>query len=298
MKNLKEKQLLVNLAKTLGQKADEEIVKELREFDRIKTEARKSVSKDPMSYILEAARKLNEEPKMDTPEYPLPPSLDELREMLKDIPELKPEDRIEVLEGEEEWASKAIDESEETLIEKSVKIISEAPKDSFQQPDPPAVPADIQAITGKLKQLEQWVGKISMAGPGSGEVKLRFLDDVARETIADGRWLKYDGSRKKFVFDEINPYEVVYNTTEVTTSTYTVEDNDYYIGVNYAGPATITLPSTANSGRVLVIKDEDGDAETNPITVQGTVDNDAGGFIIQINNGAIQLIYRNGWRIV
>ena len=49
---------------------------------------------------------------------------------------------------------------------------------------------------------------------------------------------------------------------------------------------------------MLIIKDEDGDAEINPITVQGTVDNDAGGFIIQINNGAIQLLYRNGWRIV
>jgi hypothetical protein len=49
---------------------------------------------------------------------------------------------------------------------------------------------------------------------------------------------------------------------------------------------------------MLIIKDEDGDAETNPITVQGTVDNDVGGFIIQINNGGIQLLYRNGWRIV
>jgi len=38
---------------------------------------------------------------------------------------------------------------------------------------------------------------------------------------------------------------------------------------------------------MLIIKDEDG-----------TVDNDPGGFIIQINNGGVQLIYRNGWRIV
>lgn len=49
---------------------------------------------------------------------------------------------------------------------------------------------------------------------------------------------------------------------------------------------------------MLIIKDEDGDAETHPITVQGLVDNDPDGFIIQINNGAVQLIYRNGWRIV
>jgi hypothetical protein len=169
---------------------------------------------------------------------------------------------------------------------------------SFQQPDPDLVSKDVDAIRNKIKFLEQAIGKIAAAGPGSGEVNLRWLDDVARETISDGRWLKYDDSRKKFVFDEINPYEVVYNTTQVTTPTYTVDENDYYIGVDYAGPVTITLPTSANSGRMLIIKDEDGDAEINPITVLGNVDNDAGGFIIQINNGAIQLIYRNGWRIV
>jgi hypothetical protein len=169
---------------------------------------------------------------------------------------------------------------------------------SFQQPNPDLVDKNMEAIQAKMKFLEQAIGRIAAAGPGGGEVNLRWLDDVARETISDGRWLKYDDSRKKFVFDEINPYEVVYNTTQVTTPTYTVDDNDYYIGVDYAGPVTITLPTSANSGRMLIIKDEDGDAEINPITVLGNVDNDAGGFIIQINNGAIQLIYRNGWRIV
>ena len=168
----------------------------------------------------------------------------------------------------------------------------------FEVPEVDESQREFQLINNKIKFLEQWIGKINNAGPGGGEVNLRYLDDVARETIADGRWLKYDAASKKFVFDEINPFEVVENTTEVTTSTYTVTPTDFYIGVNYAGPVTITLPASANSGRMLIIKDEDGDAETNPITVLGTVDNDAGGFIIQINNGAIQLLYRNGWRIV
>lgn len=169
---------------------------------------------------------------------------------------------------------------------------------SFQQPNPDKVAPELKAITDKIKFLEQAIGRIAAHGPGSGEVNLRWLDDVKRDTISDGRWLKYSEADKKFVFDDINPYEVVYNTTVVTTPTYTVNDTDYYIGVDYAGPVTITLPASANSGRMIIIKDEDGDAETNPITVQGTVDNDAGGFIIQINNGAIQLIYRSGWRIV
>lgn len=171
---------------------------------------------------------------------------------------------------------------------------------SFQQPDPKLVDPNFQAVQNKLKFLEQAIGRIAATGPGGGEVNLRWLDDVARETIADGRWLKYDGERKKFVFDEINPFQVVNNTTEVTSTYYEVQEDDYYIGVNNtSAPVTIVLPVTTNSGRTIIIKDEDGDAETHPITVQGLVDNDPEGFIIQINNGAVQLIFRGGcWRIV
>ena len=82
---------------------------------------------------------------------------------------------------------------------------------SFQQPDPDKVDPTIKAIQEKMKFLEQAIGRIAATGPGGGEVNLRWLDDVKRDTISDGRWLKYDGSLKKFVFDEINPYEVVYN---------------------------------------------------------------------------------------
>ena len=200
--------------------------------------------------------------------------------------------------------------AEETLNETEIRTPKERIEDTnsdvnkyltgktFQQPNPDLVSKDIDAIRQKMKFLEQAIGRIAATGPGGGEVNLRWLDDVKRETISDGRWLKYSEADKKFVFDDINPYEVVYNTTEVTTPTYTVNDTDYYIGVNYNGPVTITLPTSADSGRMIIIKDEDGDAEINPITVLGNVDNDAGGFIIQINNGAIQLIYRNGWRIV
>ena len=169
---------------------------------------------------------------------------------------------------------------------------------SFQQPDVPRVDPTIKAVQDKLKFLEQWVGKISVAGPGGGEVNLRWLDDVYRPSIYDGRYLRYNDALKKFEFAEVNPHDITYTTTLVTTPTYTVNDQDYYIGVDYAGSVTIALPTTPSSGRMLIIKDESGDAENNPSTVLGNVDNDVGGFIIQINNGAIQMIYRNGWRIV
>jgi hypothetical protein len=171
-------------------------------------------------------------------------------------------------------------------------------KDSFQQPEPDKVALDLRAVSDKIKFLEQSIGRIAAAGPGSGEVNLRWLDDVDRASIYDMRYMRYNATSKKFEFAEVNPHDIVYTTQAVTTSTYTINDADYYVGVNYAGPTTITLPTSPSSGRMLIIKDESGNAETNPITVVGTVDNDTGGFVIQINNGGVQLLYRNGWRIV
>lgn len=61
----------------------------------------------------------------------------------------------------------------------------------------------------------------------------------------------------------------------------------------------ITIPnSIASPGRRIIIKDESGRCSRFPIIVSGNVDNDPGGFILSVDNGAIQMIYRQGWRIV
>jgi hypothetical protein len=170
---------------------------------------------------------------------------------------------------------------------------------SFQQPQPDLVDKNVEDIRLKIKFLEQAIGRIAATGPGGGEVRLEFLDDVDRPSAKlDGRYLKYDATLKKWVGDTIETGDVVYNTTLVETPTYTVVDGDWYIGVNYAGTVTITLPTTATNGRVLVIKDESGNCSSNPINASGTVDNDAGGFSLQVDNGGIQMVYRSGWRII
>jgi hypothetical protein len=48
--------------------------------------------------------------------------------------------------------------------------------------------------------------------------------------------------------------------TSVTTSSYTIRPQDYYIGVNYAGAVTITLPRADREGKIFVVKDELGQA--------------------------------------
>jgi hypothetical protein len=85
--------------------------------------------------------------------------------------------------------------------------------------------------------------------------------------------------------------------TLVTTATYLATTSDYYIGVNRTGTVAITLPTPSN-GYELIIKDESGACATYPISIVGTIDNDVGGAILSINNGALYLIYRSGWRII
>lgn len=64
-----------------------------------------------------------------------------------------------------------------------------------------------------------------------------------------------------------NPSPVT--VTQVTTPNYTALPTDYFLCVDVAAPVTITLP-TGILGTVYIVKDCDGDATTNIITVQGT----------------------------
>ncbi len=95
-----------------------------------------------------------------------------------------------------------------------------------------------------------------------------------------------------------NPSPV--SVTNVTTATYTALPTDYMLCVLTNGPVTITLP-TGILGTVYIVKDCFGDANNNPITIQGTggqlVDGSTG--TINTPYGAIQLIFNgNDWSIV
>lgn len=71
---------------------------------------------------------------------------------------------------------------------------------TFQQPEPDPVAKEFNAITNKMKFLEQAIAKIAAHGPGSGEVNFRWLDDVNRASIDKDRQLMYDPTTKKFLF--------------------------------------------------------------------------------------------------
>lgn len=117
--------------------------------------------------------------------------------------------------------------------------------------------------------------------------------------------LIFDGDTSQWVQPTNNgSSNVIQSTTTVTGATYAATISDYYIGVSFAGTAGIVLPSTPETGRMMVVKDESGHAgDTNRfILISGASASDKidgqSSATININNGALDFIYRNGWRII
>jgi hypothetical protein len=225
------------------------------------------------------------------------------------VEEIKTEEVI-ITEISELVAEETLQETEtpkekiDPLIAKTVDSITKVAENTslFTVPEVEKVPPKFKEIQNKLNYLEKWIYKISAEGPGSGSYWLNDLGDTDHESVknaSNNQVLTFDSTIGKWVASNIAPSEIVNNTTEVTSNTYIVNDGDYYIGVNFPAPVTITIPNTLNQGRIVIVKDESGNCYNNPITLSGNIDNDANGAIIQINNGAVQLLFRNGfWRII
>ena len=61
-------------------------------------------------------------------------------------------------------------------------------------------PGQVSSLALKVKFLEQSIGRIVATGPGSGETRLRFLDDVDASTIGNNKYLRYNSTKNKFEF--------------------------------------------------------------------------------------------------
>jgi hypothetical protein len=220
---------------------------------------------------------------------------------------------VESIKREEYLNRKIFEQEQISTVEPKVVLQEEAPpppapafvppvKDTVQQvANMFKAPAEnkfrdieLEGMRRSIAEMMKKISTLSWGGGGTGVVRIHETDDFDKTSYAEGRYLKW--SNGMFRLDDINSQQVVYNTTTTATN-YTIADNDYYIGVT-AVPVTITLPSSTDSGRTIVIKDETGNCRSNNITIAGTIDNDAGGVILAINNGAVQLLFRNGWRII
>jgi hypothetical protein len=164
---------------------------------------------------------------------------------------------------------------EVTIVEKSLGLLSEPSK--VKQQNDPITPIDQNFVT--LEQLNQHYNtfisriqqQLSTLG-GGGETNLTYMDVPI---------------------------------TSVTTSSYSIRHQDYYIGVNYAGAVTITLPYVDREGKTFVVKDELGEASkgTNRyITIlpsgSDLIDN-RDRAILAFDYGSLTFIWKgNSWRVI
>jgi hypothetical protein len=164
---------------------------------------------------------------------------------------------------------------ESTLIEKSLGLLSE-PSDKKIQTDPiTPLNQNFATLDDLQKQYKIFLARIqqqlSTLG-GGGETNLTFMDVPI---------------------------------TSVTSESYTVTPQDYYIGVRYAGAVTITLPYADREGKIFVIKDELGEASkgTNRyITVLPSGSDLIDGrdrAILAYDYGSLTFIWKgNSWRVI
>jgi hypothetical protein len=184
------------------------------------------------------------------------------------------EEEIEEIFEVVEELQEELEQPKEDLIEKSLGLLVEPSNVKVQQD--PITPLDQKFATLDdlhkhystfLSRIQQ---QLSTLG-GGGETNLAYMDMP----------LKY-----------------------ITSSTYTLTPQDYYIGINYAGAVTITLPIPRKNGKTYIVKDELGEASMGVnryITILPSGSDTIDGrdrAIIAYDYGSLTFVYRNGWRVV
>jgi hypothetical protein len=176
---------------------------------------------------------------------------------------------------EESQITEVVEIKKDNLIEKSLGLLSE-PSKVKQQSDPlTPLNQNFATLDDLDKHYKLFLSRIqqqlSTLG-GGGETNITYMDVPI---------------------------------TSVTSSSYTIKPQDYYIGVNYAGAVTITLPKADREGKIFVVKDELGEASqgTNRyITILPTGSDLIDGenrAILAFDYGSLTFIWKgNSWRIV
>lgn len=167
------------------------------------------------------------------------------------------------------------EDRQKTIVEKTLGLLSEPPEVK-QQSDP------ITPINQNFVTLEQFNKHYNL-----------FLSRIQQQLSTLG-----GGGETNLTYMDVP-------ITSVTTSSYSIRPQDYYIGVNYAGAVTITLPYADRQGKVFVVKDELGEASkgTNRyITIlpsgSDLIDN-RDRAILAFDYGSLTFVWKgNSWRVI
>ena len=224
MKSIKEKQFLVNMALALGQTPDPALVKEIDEHNKLMESI--TVKGDEFGSFLAQLAQLKDEVEtvkqvvevkqqyFEPKEYPKPPTLEELmavvpEEVFESIetPAYEPDDGPLTEDQIEQIKETAKEEVSPLIAAASSHITKEVQMEanSFQQPEPTdPILRSVEDLKKKIKFLEGWISKISMAGPGGGEVRLLNLDDVDTSTLGNNKYLRYNAANAKIEFATVS----------------------------------------------------------------------------------------------
>jgi hypothetical protein len=163
---------------------------------------------------------------------------------------------------------------------------------------------ELEGMRRTIAEMMQKISTLSWGGGGTGIVRLYDADDFGRNTIEDNKQF-VTWRNGWFQMDYINPNEIVANTVFVNSNSYQITNDDYYIGVNVASTVTITLPPSDEvyTGREFYVKDESGNAGAPArfidIYPSGSDKIDNQNYVrLQIDNGGLKFIYRDGWRVI
>ena len=170
--------MLVKWSKAMNEPIDPDLLEEVTRYEQIQKEIIESVKQNSINDLVEASKVAEDFVKKVNIEYPKPPSLDEVMQVLK-------EEQNELVQAQ---ATKVSPEPQSLAKRAAEHITKEAllEKDSFQQPNPPVVDKNFEAVQRKLKFLEQAIGKIAAHGPGGGDAnpfdRVEFMDRGVRFT--------------------------------------------------------------------------------------------------------------------
>lgn len=148
---------------------------------------------------------------------------------------------------------------EETLIDKASAYIASQPKneETFQQPVA-ITPANFSEVARKVKFLEEWIGKVSMAGPGSGSYWLYDLGDTNYNIVknpSNDDVLTYNAANAKWEVNNVTSllgtryhgsyYSMATQTANITSTPYFVriETTDFQEGFTTDGANVIATYS-------------------------------------------------------
>ena len=241
MKNIKEKQFLVNMALALGQTPDPALVKEIDEHNKLIESI--TVNGDEFNSFLTQLAQLKDEVEavkqvvevkqqyFEPKDYPKPPTLEELmaivpEEVFEPIVEKQVEEKLIDVKVKEKLSPLIAAASEHITKEVQMEAVS------FEPPELDPMMRSLNDLRNKIKQLENKITNIASAGPGSGEVNLLRLDDVDTSNLGNGKFLRYSAANAKMEFATVSGGAGAVDSVNGQTGVISLTTSDISEGTN------------------------------------------------------------------